>query len=738
MNKMFTRILALIFLAGSSAVSAQAPVPELLYYRFNGTGTSVTNEALTPPAGTGTATIMGGQTQGSTGQCGGALIGTGLTSTTEYVNTNWTTNLTGTSWTLSFWTSNVPSTTTTYYILGDVNAGGFRVFTGGVAGAGNWILRGGLTDVLATGGAAAGPTLTTFVYDMPNNQIRAYVNGTLVNTVAQGAVSISGSGPFKVGGYSSSNSLPSTSLMDEFRLYNRALSVAEIQSLLIASTSATLNIASCTSVYTAPSGATYTTAGTYLDTIANVNGCDSIMTINLTFTPPVTSSISAAACDNYTAPSGAVYNTSGTYMDTIQTVSGCDSVITISLTITNSTAITIYPSACNSYISPSGMVLTSSGYYNDVIPNAAGCDSMITIALQILPSTTNSVTATVCDSYTAPSGAVFTSSGTYYDTIMNTAGCDSITTINLTVTMSTTATLSAAVCSSYTAPSGAVFTSSGVYMDTITNASGCDSILTINLMVNQSFATISPVSCDSFVSPGGSTYFVSGTYMDTITNAAGCDSVITINLTIATPSTSSISATACNSYVAPSGAVYTASGNYTDVITNASGCDSTISIALVINTVNTATTQNGAVLTAVAGGATYQWVNCPSMTPIAGATGQTYTALANGDYAVIVTENSCSDTSACLNVNGIGITENGFGSALNVYPNPSTGSFFIDLGTTYTDVSVVVTDVTGRVVSAQLVNSANIIPVTIESPAGAYMIHVTTPGNSAVIKVVKE
>jgi uncharacterized protein (DUF2141 family) len=283
---------------------------------------------------------------------------------------------------------------------------------------------------------------------------------------------------------------------------------------------------------------------------------------------------------------------------------------------------------------------------------------------------------------------VYTSSGTYYDTITNAAGCDSITTINLTVNTLSASTITAAVCTQYTAPSGAVLTATGTYMDTIMNAAGCDSIITINLSVNQSFATIAPVSCDSFIAPGGAAYYVSGTYMDTVMNAAGCDSVITINLTV--------------------------------------------------NSVNTATTQNGTVLSAVASGATYQWVNCPSMTPIAGATGQTYTALANGDYAVIVTENSCSDTSACLNVNGIGITENGFGSALNVYPNPSTGSFFIDLGATYTDVSVVVTDVTGRVVSAQLVNSANIIPVNIESAAGAYMIHVTTPGNSAVIKVVKE
>ena len=43
------------------------------------------------------------------------------------------------------------------------------------------------------------------------------------------------------------------------------------------------------------------------------------------------SSISETALDSYTAPSGAVYTTSGTFIDTIPNAAGCDSVITITL-----------------------------------------------------------------------------------------------------------------------------------------------------------------------------------------------------------------------------------------------------------------------------------------------------------------------------------------------------------------------------------------------------------------------
>jgi hypothetical protein len=739
MKKTITRFTTLFLCLTGSFVLAQAPTPELLYYKFNGTGTSVPNLASAPPAGTTTATIVGGQTQGSTGQCGGALIGNGLTSTSNYVNTNWTTNLNGTSWTLSFWTSNVPSTTSTYYILGDLNAGGFRVFTGGVANPGNWILRGGFTDVLATGGAATGPTLTTFVYDMPNNQIRSYVNGVLNATVAQTTVSISGSGPFKVGGYSSSASLPSGSLMDEFRLYNRALSVTEIQSLLITNSTSTINPISCTSTYTAPSGATYNTAGTYTDVIPNANGCDSTITINLTFSTPVASSLAASACSSYTAPSGAVFTSSGTYTDTIATANGCDSVITINLTVNQPSSSTLTATACSSYLSPAGNTYNTSGTYSETIPNSVGCDSAITINLSILQPSASSVTTTVCGMYTAPSGATYSSTGIYTDIIPNSVGCDSVITIDLTVLQPSAATIPVSACSSYTSPGGLVITSSGTYFDTIPNMAGCDSVLTITATIMMpTTATIAPVACDSFLSPSGTMYYTSGTYTDVIPNAEGCDSTITINLTVNQPTSSTITTSSCGTYTAPSGALLNSSGVYTDVIPNMGGCDSVITINLTINTVNVAVTQAGATLTSSASGATYQWIDCSNNSPVAGATSQSFTATANGNYAVIVTENSCSDTSACLSVTGIGITENNFGTEFTMYPNPSQGNFTIDLGAAYSNATIVVTDMTGRVIQAQDASGKQVVPVEINAAPGVYFVRINIGDQTAVLQLVKE
>ncbi len=156
------------------------------------------------------------------------MIGTGVSSSTDFVNTGWATNLTGMSWTISFKTANITSSSTLFYIFGDSTAGSFRCFTNGVAGANNWLLRGTLTDVLVTGGAVVAPKTTTFVYDMSAGNIKAYLDGVLVNTVAQAGPTIAGTGPFKVIGYSSNVGAPAGGQLDDFRVYNRALSPAEV------------------------------------------------------------------------------------------------------------------------------------------------------------------------------------------------------------------------------------------------------------------------------------------------------------------------------------------------------------------------------------------------------------------------------------------------------------------------------------------------------------------------------
>ena len=89
---------------------------------------------------------------------------------------------------------------------------------------------------------------------------------------------------------------------------------------------------------------------------------------------------------------------------------------------------------------------------------------------------------------------------------------------------------------------------------------------------------------------------------------------------------------------------------------------------------NVNTTLSKFTITADQNGAGYQWLNCNTgNSVISGATGQSYTATANGSYAVVVTMNGngCSDTSSCVIINNIGIDEIVTNNQFTIYPNPS-------------------------------------------------------------------
>jgi hypothetical protein len=150
----------------------------------------------------------------------------------------------------------------------------------------------------------------------------------------------------------------------------------------------TVSVSSCNSYTWAQNNTTYTTSGLYLDTIASVGGCDSIVTLDLIINTPTSSTINQFSCGSFTwLQNGVNYTVSGTYADTISNMSGCDSIITLNLTIggsTNSQTI----SACQSFFWPqTGIEYTNSGIYSDTLIDQNGCDSILVLNLTIIPVT---------------------------------------------------------------------------------------------------------------------------------------------------------------------------------------------------------------------------------------------------------------------------------------------------------------------------------------------------------------
>lgn len=252
------------------------------------------------------------------------------------------------------------------------------------------------------------------------------------------------------------------------------------------------------------------------------------------------------------------------------------------------------------------------------------------------------------------------------------------------------------------------------------------------------YASIDTVACYAFTSPSGATYTTTGSYTEAYTNADGCDSLVTLNITINDTARNTITATACDTYTL-NGETYDTSGTYTQLFTSAAGCDSILTIALTIKNMPEATvTQTGETLTATDTLAIYQWLTCTDYSPIANATNATYIATTTGDYAVAVTANGCTDTSACYNVviNGI---DDIFGQQFSLYPNPTSGTFFIDLNANFTELTATVSTIAGQVIQQRIYQQASNLELSINAPAGIYFVTLSSPeGTKRVMKLVKE
>jgi Beta-propeller repeat len=94
---------------------------------------------------------------------------------------------------------------------------------------------------------------------------------------------------------------------------------------------------------------------------------------------PSSGTVTLSGCDSLQV-NGQFYHASGAFTQTLQNITGCDSLLTLNLTIGQSTAASVSDSACTQY-SLNGFTYDSSGTYVQTLTNAAGCDSVLTLQL---------------------------------------------------------------------------------------------------------------------------------------------------------------------------------------------------------------------------------------------------------------------------------------------------------------------------------------------------------------------
>ena len=327
-----------------------------------------------------------------------------------------------------------------------------------------------------------------------------------------------------------------------------------------------------------------TTATTYTVTASLGAGCTTTATKTITIKQPTSGSFNQTICFGQSVVfNGISRSQSGAYLDTLVNLAGCDSFLTLNLTvrpqITKSIAQTVCFGGSTTF---NGATLTQSGVFKDTLTSVTGCDSILTLTFTVRPRIVTSITQPICNGSAINfNGQTITTAGTYLDTVTSVNGCDSFITLNVTIAQATAATISKSACGSYSF-GGNTLTLSGTYLDTISNVAGCDSVITLNLTINQATASTKndTICFGTTYAFGSQTLSATGTYTRTIPNAVGCDSVITLNLFVRP---------AINISITQSGLDLTATAGFTDYFWKLNGANIT---AANLNTYTT--TSNGA------------------------------------------------------------------------------------------------------------------------------------------------
>ena len=146
-------------------------------------------------------------------------------------------------------------------------------------------------------------------------------------------------------------------------------------------TANSINLTSCQPIVV--NGTTYSSSGSFEQTLINSEGCDSILTINVTINEPTFETIDLQSCTSVTV-NNVSYTFTDTYIQTLTNTMGCDSTLTINVTINNSSSASINVKDCDS-VTVNNVTYDNSGSYIQNLTNDLGCDSTLTIKAIVIP-----------------------------------------------------------------------------------------------------------------------------------------------------------------------------------------------------------------------------------------------------------------------------------------------------------------------------------------------------------------
>ena len=327
------------------------------------------------------------------------------------------------------------------------------------------------------------------------------------------------------------------------------------------------------------------------------NGCDSIVTVNVTIGHGITYNVEdTTACGHYT---WIVNNdTVATYTESINTSyrftnpnHGCDSIVYLRLTIAQPSI--FVDTTVNEAAMPfvwNGHVYNEPGIYTDTLGGTGECDSIAELHLAV--RNTVVLNDQICFGKTSYNkfGFSLDSVDLSQPGMITVFNADSTVVLNLDINFEgyiNTTIVPAPVCDTFRwnhmDGTSELLRTSGTYLyiDTLRAPNGCFYADTVKLVVNHNQGIKTVVNACGSYTWRGQEYTESGEYYFHFSDTNYCQSADTLVLTINDVLTSSFDTAACGSFVWD-GRIYTATGSYEYTYQTVNGCDSIVTMNLTI------------------------------------------------------------------------------------------------------------------------------------------------------------
>ena len=305
----------------------------------------------------------------------------------------------------------------------------------------------------------------------------------------------------------------------------------------------------------------FTSAGTLLDTIANIHGCDSLLTLRLFVWMNDTALADSLVCQNFFPFSwnNTIFDSAGSQQVHLLTTHGADSLLTMNVSRLPNTYSSVFDTIVENDLSWSfnGVDFPSDTLHAEVrIPNADGCDSIIDYSLHVHWNVHTAYDSTICDNFLPLAWDLdtFALAGSSQHTLLCVNGADSVVTHRLFVNPTYRIDHYDTICNDATFVFlDSVYASTGIYVHHLHSALGCDSLEVIHLQVNLvTYDTVLEAIVENQLPYDyhGHLFADSISHVSTVfPNVAGCDSIVDYSLHVHWNVFDTIDSTICEGFL---------------------------------------------------------------------------------------------------------------------------------------------------------------------------------------------